>query len=80
MGYRPNNKWFIPDSIKEMKLTPEETRILDLRIQNYKLREIAEYLGVSYQTIANRLTTIRGKYHVMQMRWTGSMDSTRKKS
>jgi len=49
---------------EEVKLTPREEQILDLLAKGYLYKEIAEALGISYDTVHAHIRKIYEKLHV----------------
>jgi len=50
--------------LEEARLTPREADILGLLTRGYANKEIAEHLGVGYETVRTHLCNIYQKLHV----------------
>jgi len=54
----------VTQNTEEVKLTPREEQILDLLAKGYLYKEIAEALGISYDTVHAHIRKIYEKLHV----------------
>lgn len=46
------------------RLTPQETRVFDLMLRGYPVKQMAEELGTSQYTVRNQVSSVLTKFHV----------------
>ena len=61
LGQRYRSPSLLARESQGVRLTPREEEVLALMVRGLKDRQIAEAMGLSYETVRNYVKTVRGK-------------------